>query len=286
MLQVVETEKIRSLMKKYKKWFEYAHLNTYFYKHEGDLYHLVRYLRSNKTVGYLVLDKGGDVVPRSIAEVVFRSMETYNSVAFGTQTDIRKKLSEPIHLIEDMQRKMFDIEKQLPDEVKEIQSSWNRVKEMIEKQLEGRQYIHSLFDELKAIDDHIYEEAGYLTAKDVEKAVRCLEEYNKTVYEEGKIQFETFDDVDIVRSFLQKAESRGTGAAAINSRELYNMLTEKTKPSVRQVLDQSMLTFEKDEHGKVITEKRGELSMDVFIELGKRRNDYHYKVDGFPRLRN
>ncbi|HWO96322.1 MAG TPA: hypothetical protein VNM45_08320 [Bacillus sp. (in: firmicutes)] len=280
MLKVEQTSRIEEQMKKYKRFFENPHLNTYFYLHEGKYYQLVRFFRLGKMTGALILDEQGEPVDKSLAQMIYQQMNSYNAIASGAVTEIQRKMLEPIQFFEEPLQLMITIESQ--ENVEKIRLQWNAVKEMLEQLLKGRRYIKEIFNQLLEIDDRVYDELGYLSVEQVELSTHLLNEYNKTMYTEGKIQLEILDDAAVVKKYVKNIE----GTAGSKAQKLYQALTEMTNTSARKRLENSMLTFEKDENGKVMTSKRGELTFQQLEERAERINDYEYEQQFLTMIRN
>ncbi|WP_078409243.1 hypothetical protein [Priestia abyssalis] len=280
MLKVEQTSRIEEQMKKYKRLFEDPHLNTYFYLHEEKYYQLVRFFRFGKVKGVLILDKQGEPVSRLLAQMIYKQMNSYNAIASGAVTEIQRKMLEPIQLVEEPLQWMEYIEKQ--ESVKGIEPQWNALKDMFRQLIKGRLYIKEIFEQLLANDDLVYDKQGYLSEEQVKKANSLLNEYNYTMYTEGKIQLDSFDDAAVVKEFLKGM----SGTAADKAQMLQRSLTELTNAAARKRLENSMLTFEKDEYGKSMTQKRGALTLEQLEERAKRISDYEYEQQFLTMIRN
>ncbi|MDQ0243881.1 hypothetical protein J2S09_001426 [Bacillus fengqiuensis] len=280
MLKVEQTTHIEEQMKKYKRLFENPHLNTYFYSHEEKYYQLVRFFRFGKVTGVLILDERGELVSRSLAQMIYKQMNSYNAIASGAVTEIQRKMLEPIQLVEEPLQWMEYIEKQ--ESVNEIEPQWNAVKNMFRQLIKGRLYIKEIFEQLLANDDLVYDKLGYLSEEQVKKANNLLNEYNYTMYTEGKIQLDSFDDAAVVKGFLKGM----SGTAADKAQMLQRSLTELTNAAAQKRLENSMLTFEKDEHGRTMTQKRGTLTLEQLEERAQRISDYEYEQQFLTMIRN
>lgn len=280
MLKVEQTSRIEEQMKTYKRLFENPHLNTYFYLHEEKYYQLVRFFRFGKVKGVLILDKQGEPVSRSLAQMIYKQMNSYNAIASGAVTEIQRKMLEPIQLVEEPLQWMEYIEKQ--DSVKEIEPQWNAIKDMFRQLIKGRLYIKEIFEQLLANDDLVYDKLGYLSEEQVKKANSLLNEYNYTMYTEGKIQLDSFDDAAVVKGFLKEM----SGTAADKAQMLQRNLTELTNAAAQKRLENSMLTFEKDEHGRIMTQKRGTLTLEQLKERAQRISDDEYEQQFLTMIRN
>lgn len=280
MLKVEQTSRIEEQMKKYKQFFENPHLNTYFYLHEEKYYQLVRFFRLGKMTGALILDGQGEPVSRSLAQLIYKQMNSYNAIASGAVTEIQRKMLEPIQLVEEPLQLMEYIETQ--ESVKEIQPHWNTVKDMFRQLIKGRHYMKEIFEQLLANDDLVYDKQGYLSEEQVEKAHHLLNEYNHIMYTEGKVQLESFDNAAVVKEFLKGM----SGPAAHKAQMLQRSLSELTSAAARKRLENSVLTFEKDEHGHIMTQKRGTLTVEQLDERAKRISDYEYEQQFLTMIRN
>lgn len=270
-------------IQKYKKWLETSETNPYPFQWEHSFYYLVRYYRFKDIKGYLVLNADGMPLSPDLAKTIFYYMNGYNSILYTALHDIRKNMSFPLTPFEDMVQVMKEIEAKRGKVIEPISDQWHNVMRMLEQQIGGRKKLVCIYDEIARIGEK-QKQRGYLTVEDFRATAKQLESYNEVLYEEGKIQYETLQDVTVVKDVLHSLKSdREVGE---KSGKAANLLGEKTSPAALANLDRSMQTFERDEHGRLVTEKRGELSLEKIRQIMDHKTKANFEKNLYPLVRN